>query len=168
MIPAMHRLHAHRAPRGTPRVLAAVLPLALLLAGAAPVASQPRILSPQAAPPPRYVLDIAVESRQELVALLQRAEALSSGYGPGAVASIALVLHGPELRYFDLRELEANREVIELASRLDARRVIDIKACQRMLEGLGMGREHLPGFIELVPFGPDEIRRLAREGYVVI
>jgi intracellular sulfur oxidation DsrE/DsrF family protein len=129
----------------------------------------PRLIAPGAEQAPaRYVFDVAVESRGELVAILERAELLSRDYPPEQVSAIALVLHGPELGYFDLRHYADNRRIIELASRLDARRVIEIKACQTMLDELDMQPEDLPGFIDLVPFGPAEVERLVGDGYTHI
>jgi intracellular sulfur oxidation DsrE/DsrF family protein len=128
-----------------------------------------RLIAPRTQPAEqRYVFDIDVGSREELLAILQRAELLSQDYSPETVSAIALILHGPELAYFDLRDYTSNREIIDLASRLDARKVIEIKACRTMLERLMMKPGNLPGYIEVVPFGPAEVKRLVGEGYIQI
>lgn len=161
--------HLRPRPRRLPSLAAT---LSLLLCAAlclppAPAGADPRPLpAPLSSDSgPRLVFDVAVESREELLDMLRRAETLSEGYDSRDVEAIALVLHGPELRYFDLRQLGANREVIELAGRLDARRVIEIMACEAMLDSLEIPAEHLPGYIDLVPYGPDEVDRLRGQGY---
>jgi intracellular sulfur oxidation DsrE/DsrF family protein len=152
---------------------------ALLLAGVALCGAWPlqdayaadgaRLIAPRPQPAQqRYVFDIAVDTRAELLAMLRRADMLSQDYSQDTVSAIELVLHGPELAYFDLRDYASNREIIDLASRLDARKVIEIKACQTMLERLMMNSGDLPGFIEVVPFGPAEVERLVGEGYIQI
>jgi intracellular sulfur oxidation DsrE/DsrF family protein len=157
----------------TPGLLWTLL-ITLALHGAllSPVRAQDqgaRLIAPGAAQgPARYVFDVAVDSRDELLTILRRADLLSRNYSPETVSAIALVLHGPELDYFDLRDYDANRPIIELASRLDARQVIEIKACQTMLEELDMEPADLPAFIDVVPFGPAEVERLVGEGYTHI
>ena len=104
---------------------------------------------------------------EELGVLLERAEQLAMKPRPGGGdASVVLVLHGPEVEFFSIRNYDQYKEIVDLAARLDAFDVVDVKVCQTMMGEYGIGPEDIPSFIEQVPYGPDEIERLVREGYV--
>lgn len=117
----------------------------------------------------QYVTGVTVDSADELMALLRRAEQLAGQ--PRAKENppqITLVLHGPEVTFFNIRNYDRYQDVVDLAARLDAFNVIDIKMCQTAMGMVGLEREDIPAFIELVPFGPDEVDRLLREGAVTL
>jgi intracellular sulfur oxidation DsrE/DsrF family protein len=57
---------------------------------------------------------------------------------------------------------------VDQAARLDAAHVIEVKMCLTEMHHLGLRKEDIPGFIELVPYGPDEEERLRRSGYVYL
>ena len=40
--------------------------------------------------------------------------------------------------------------------------------CQTMMRMRGLKNENVPGFIEQVPFGPDEVEKLRQRRYVVL
>ena len=81
-------------------------------------------------------------------------------------ASIAMVLHGPEIDFFAIENYPKYRDIVDLAAKLDAYNVIEVKMCQSMMRKRGLKNNNIPGFIELVPYGPEEIKRLQEKGYV--
>ena len=117
--------------------------------------------------PLRAVLDISVHTLEELKVLLDRAEELAMRpQAQGAEASVVLVLHGPEVEFFSIRNYEKYKDIVDQAARLDAFDVVDVKICQTMLDMQGIERADIPAFIEQVPLGPGEIVRLRQQGYV--
>jgi len=117
--------------------------------------------------PGKAVLDISVHTIEELKTLFDRAEQFAMtpparGEGPGLV----LVLHGPEVEFFSIRNYDKYRDIVDKAARLDAFDIVDVKICQTMMERRGIERNDIPAFIEQVPNGPAEIERLLEEGYV--
>jgi intracellular sulfur oxidation DsrE/DsrF family protein len=117
--------------------------------------------------PGKAVLDVSVHTLEELRVLFDRAEQLAMTPRPeGEDASVVLVLHGPEVEFFSIRNYDTYKEIVDQAARLDAFDVVDVKICQTMLSVQGVAREDIPSFIEQVPFGDGEIDRLIQEGYV--
>lgn len=114
------------------------------------------------------VHDINLHEPQELRRLLQRLDELAGTPHPAARRPrIALVLHGPEIEFFSIGRYTEYRDMVDQAARLDAFGVIEVKACRTRMDALGLDDDDLPGFIEIVPFGPAEVERLEREeGYV--
>ena len=157
-----------------------VMILAALIAGvvAAWLAAS---LQPRApAPPPasaagimaedgRYLFRVSLHTPEEIAGLLARAEELAkTRRADGRHAGIALVLHGPEIEIFARENYARFRETVDRAARLDAGRIIEVKMCRTEMQRLGIREEDIPGFIELVPYGPDEENRLRRSGYVYL
>lgn len=113
------------------------------------------------------VLDISVHTLEELKVLLDRAEELALRPQPqGYRARVVLVLHGPEVEFFSIRNYPMYKDIVDQAARLDAFDVVDVKICQTMLQRQGLEQNDIPAFIEQVPYGPGEVERLVREGYV--
>lgn len=118
-------------------------------------------------PAPRQVYDITLHDPEQLTLLLKRLDAVTAS--PNAqhqTPQIALVLHGPEVAFFARRNYAEHRELVDLAAKLDAFQVIEVKVCETRMRGLGLEVEDMPAFVEPVPFGPAEVERLAEEGYV--
>ncbi|MGB5717835.1 MAG: hypothetical protein WBN81_12160 [Gammaproteobacteria bacterium] len=117
--------------------------------------------------PLRAVLDISVHTLEELRVLLDRAEELAMRpQAQGEEASVVLVLHGPEVEFFSIRNYAKYKDIVDQAARLDAFDVVDVKICRTMLDMQGIERNDIPSFIEQVPLGPDEVERLRQQGYV--
>ena len=117
--------------------------------------------------PVRAVLDISVHTIEGLRVLFDRAEELAMRpQALGEDDSIVLVLHGPEVEFFSIRNYEKYKDIVDQAARLDAFDVVDVKICQTMLGQYGIERDDIPAFIEQVPVGPDEVDRLLQNGYV--
>ena len=110
-----------------------------------------------------YVIDVTVQSAEELSVVLERAEDLRELFDPSQHGRIAIVLHGNELELFQKQNYQSNQSLVERARLLDQDDIIDIKACQSMMQALKIEQNELPAFIEQVPFAPHEIRRLEQE-----
>jgi hypothetical protein len=125
------------------------------------------LLPEQGATPQGMVLDISVHSLDELKVLLDRAEEIAARpQSQGEMAGVVLVLHGPEVEFFAISNYPRYKDIVDQAARLDAFDVVDVKICQSMMDRQGIAREDIPAFIEQVPYGPGEVERLVREGYV--
>jgi len=137
----------------------ALLLLVLLLACLSAVAQENPQLEQQ------YVVDIELQTVQELHHLLQRAEQLLiEGKVPAdAEAPVTFVLHGPVVRNLMRRNYLQNKEAVDLAASLSALGVVDIKACRTWMGGNNVSETDLQPFIETVTYGPAEVRRLIEE-----
>ncbi len=113
--------------------------------------------------PPGYVFSVQVSSPQQLDVVLTRAEDLRELFNPDEHGKIAIVLHGEELQLFQKMNYSSNTSLVDRARLLDQQSIIDIKACQTMMQILSIEQSELPGFIEQVPYAPTEIERLEQE-----
>ena len=128
----------------------------------------PAEISPAAdAVPERTVLDVSVHTIEGLKVLFDRAEelAMMPRY-KGEDASVILILHGPEVEFFSIKNYDRYKSIVDQAARLDAFDIVDVKICQTMMGVRGIEQNDIPSFIEQVPYGPGEVERLQQEGYV--
>jgi intracellular sulfur oxidation DsrE/DsrF family protein len=117
----------------------------------------------------RAVYDITLHDADQLRVLLRRLEQLAERPNTRDVLpEIALVLHGQEVEFFALDNYEKYRDLVDLAAKLDAFQIIEVKMCQTRMRNLGLDSSDIPAFIELVPYGPDEVDRLVKEGYLTM
>lgn len=117
----------------------------------------------------QYAYDIVLHTPEQIREVLQHAEQLSAAPRSGnEKASISMVLHGPEIDFFSIENYGKYKDIVDLAARLDAYNVIEVKMCQTMMRMRGLKSENVPGFIEQVPYGPDEVEKLRQRGYVVL
>lgn len=117
--------------------------------------------------PSGYVADLNLHTVEELETLFQRVEALlerprTSEEGP----LVSLVLHGPEVEFFALENYPRYRGIVDRAAKLAALGAVDISICQTQMRKRGIADDEVPGFLRLVPYGPDEVKRLLDGGYV--
>jgi len=129
---------------------------------------QPLVEAPQSAVP-GYLVRIDQNKPEEVEAALLRAEALYLESSPllSSPRPIALVLHGPEVEIFFRENYQRYKKIVDLAARLSAFEVVDIKICRTRLRFLEQNKSALVPFVGTVAFGPDEIARLTEEeGYV--
>ena len=141
-------------------------------AGPAPQSGVPAVppesrVSPRSEAQSGFVADISVHSEAELETLLDRVEQLlerprKSGEAP----LVSLVLHGPEVEFFALKNYPQYRAVVDHAAKLAALGAVDISICQTQMRSRGIGEDEVPGFLRQVPYGPDEVQRLLNSGYV--
>ena len=116
-----------------------------------------------------YLVRIDQNKPEEVEAALLRAEAFYLESAPllASTPPIALVLHGPEVEIFFRENYKRYKNIVDLAARLAAFQVVDIKICQTRLRFLEQDEASLFPFVGTVAFGPDEIARLTEEeGYV--
>lgn len=113
----------------------------------------------------KYLAQIEVHDADELKRLLLRAESLldSGDFKAGTDTPVAFILHGPEARSLLNANYSKNKILVDLAARLSAFRVVEIKVCKTWMGGEGLDEEQLPPFIATVPFGPAETQRLMQE-----
>ncbi|WP_126454743.1 DsrE family protein [Sulfuriflexus mobilis] len=116
-----------------------------------------------------YAYDIVLHTPEQIREVLQHAEKISQSPRPAnEKPSIAMVLHGPEIDFFSIENYPKYRDIVDLAAKLDAYNVIEVKMCQTMMRKRGLKNNNVPGFIELVPYGPGEVEKLRQNGYVVL
>jgi len=115
----------------------------------------------------RYLYDISGHSIEELKLLLQRAEEITQAETDNLEdLKIVMILHGPDISWFTLDNYDDNRELVDLAKRLDTFDIIDLKVCETTMENMEIDRKQIPAFIESVPYAPGELIRLSNEGYI--
>lgn len=137
----------------------------LTLIGASASAEPPSTPAPET----RYLFQVTLHTPAEIEKLLARAEQLAATQRPAdRRTGIALVLHGPEVEIFARRNYAMYRQLVDRAAKLDADGVIEVKMCQTEMRSRGIRVQDVPGFIELVPYGPDEEKRLLRRGYIYL
>lgn len=117
---------------------------------------------------PGYLTRIEKNDPEEVEQALLRAEQyyLNNNLS-NALPIIAFVLHGPEVEIFFRDNYSRYKPIVDLAARLSALNVVDIKVCRTRLRALETEPSSLFPFVGSVPFGPAEIERLTgEEGFV--
>ncbi len=114
----------------------------------------------------RYLYDISKHSIEDLKSLLQRAEEITQTEADNLDdLEIVMILHGPDISWFTLENYNDNKDLVDLAKRLDTFEIIDLKVCETAMEDLEIDRNQIPTFIEPVPYAPNEIKRLSDDDY---
>ena len=114
-----------------------------------------------------YLFDVSDQNSGQIKELLNRAEQLS-GSAPLEQSStnIVMVIHGPNVVLFDQKNYQKNKELVDLAARLEAFNIIDFKICQTAATMRGIESNSFHSFLEVIPIAPTEINRLVKKGYV--
>jgi intracellular sulfur oxidation DsrE/DsrF family protein len=114
---------------------------------------------------PRYLVAIELHTEDELLQALQRSEQLLDEgiLNRHSPAPVRFVLHGPAAKILLLQNYTRYKGTVDLAARLSAFGVVDIKVCETWMGGNRVNPEELPPFVGTVPYGPREIRRLMKE-----
>lgn len=117
--------------------------------------------------PHKVVYDVALATPEELDVILDRVSGLSIVYQADPFdASIVLVLHGPEMTFFDVRNFQKYEALVRRAQSLTVGGVIEFRMCQLAAAGRGIQPDHVHGFVDMIPMGDAEIVRLQKEeGY---
>ena len=112
-----------------------------------------------------FVAAIELHTTAELHAVLERADQLlADGVAlQSEPASVTFILHGPEVSSLLRQNYLQNKATVDLAARLSALGVVDIKACETWMGGNGVNPDNLQPFVGTVNYGPREIRRLVEE-----
>ncbi len=141
-----------------------VAALALLFSGSLLAAALPGAqLVPLQAP---SFAQLSNHNFDELSALLMRADDLARASNFSPVEPVTFVLHGDEINLFKRANYGVNQSLVDLAARLDAFEVIDVRVCETWLRDNQVAVTDLPPFVELVPFGPSFQAGLARSGAI--
>ena len=61
--------------------------------------------------------------------------------------------------------LDGNKALVDLAARLDAFNVVELKVCQNWMARNKVETADLPAFLDPVTNGPEEVTRMQLEGY---
>ena len=114
----------------------------------------------------RFVVDIELQTLEQFDLLLQRANQLllSGEVQQQGEAAVVFVLHGPVLRSLLKQNYPENRPTVDLAARLSALEVIDLKACRAWMGGNSVSESDLQPFVESVSYGPAEVESLLQQG----
>ncbi len=114
-----------------------------------------------------YLFDIKGHSLSELEALLERTEEVTMTQSPKYQdIEIVMVIHGPDIEWFTQQNHANNQKLLDLAARLDADDIIDMKVCETTMKFHGVERKDIPKFIDSVPYAPVEIENRLRDGYI--
>ena len=115
-----------------------------------------------------YVARILNDSPEEVANALERVEKLySEGRLPQGANPIAIILHGPEVEIFFKDNYEEYKRIVDLAARLSAFGVVDVRVCETQSGIMGRSRTSIHSFIGTVPFGPTAVKRLLdQQNYV--
>ena len=108
-----------------------------------------------------YLARIEQNNPEEVEAALKRAEQFYLNQGMRQDFSpVVFVLQGPEVAIFFKENYLRYRPIVDLAAKLSALRVVDIKVCATESHGLGLDMKTLLPFVGTVPLGAAEERRL--------
>jgi hypothetical protein len=116
----------------------------------------------------KYLADISVHSPQELLDILMRADMLfeSGQYSAEDASPIIFLLHGDEARILFKQQYENNKEVVDLAAKLTALNVVDIKVCDIWINGNNLFIKDLQPFVGVANNAMAEAERLvSQENY---
>ncbi|WP_019529817.1 hypothetical protein [Dasania marina] len=115
---------------------------------------------------PAYLARIELHTAAELYALLQRSEQLFMLSQQAPAVPVAFVLHGPEAEVFFRGQYRRHQDLVDLAAKLSAFKVVDIKVCRTWMGMHSLDAQQLLPFVGTVPLGPvEEQRLLNQQGY---
>ena len=111
-----------------------------------------------------FLAEITVNSAEEVEQALKRAEQLfEQGVVGDDTGPATFILYGPEVSIFLKENYQQNKAIVDLAARLSAFNVVDIKVCEVRLGLLGRDKNAVHPFVGTVPFGPGEVDRLIKK-----
>lgn len=118
--------------------------------------------------PQKVVYDVAASSIEMFENVLDRVSYLNNIYRANPFdASLVMVLHGDEIPFFAISNLEKYRDLMQRAQSLTVAGPIEFRMCQVAARGHGLEADDIHGFIKLVPMADAELVRLQQEeGYV--
>lgn len=113
----------------------------------------------------QLMVQIHAHTPDELSGILNRAQIWADQYETYPEEPIAIVLHGPEASVFVKANYQKYKQLVDLAAKLDAFNVVDVRICERWMGSNNVKKNELPPFVETVPYGPAEEERLIKAGY---
>lgn len=113
------------------------------------------------------VVDATFEKANELNDLLEKVSDFSAKRpdSVGAYPPIVVMLHGPEIQYFEKASYSQNEKMVNLAAKLDALGVIDMRICQTASTYFKFDSTTFPSFIQVVPSASQALDQLKSDGY---
>lgn len=109
---------------------------------------------------------VTLHTADELLQLLTRAEQFfAEASNDKPLQPVVIVLHGDEIGLFKRSQYQANKDLVDLAARLEAFDVVDLKVCEHWLASQKIEPQWLPAFLQTVPNGAQEVTRLQQAGY---
>ena len=113
----------------------------------------------------RFMVQIHAHTPDELNGILKRAQLWADKFETYPEEPIAIVLHGAEANVFVKSNYKMYKPLVDLAAKLDAFNVVDVRICERWMGNNNVQKGELPPFVETVPYGPAEQGRLIKAGY---
>lgn len=114
----------------------------------------------------KVVYDTAVTTVAALSSVLDRASYLSALNGADPFDNkIVIVLHGAEIPFFAIKNLDKHKELMTRAQSLTVGGIIEFRMCHIAAKSRGLDPKDIHGFVTMVPMGDAEIVRLQQEGY---
>ena len=112
----------------------------------------------------RFMFSVSLHKEQEIDSLLTRADELSKVMRTnGNESRIALILHGPEIKFFTKQNYGNHRQIVDRAAKLNNEKIIEIKICKSKMKEYGIKDAQIPSFVEIIPYAPDEERGLLKQ-----
>ena len=114
--------------------------------------------------PQKVVYDVAASSIDMFEHVLDRVSYLNNTYRADPFdASLVMVLHGDEIPFFAVSNIEKYRDLMQRAQSLTIAGPVEFRMCQVAASGHGLEAEDIHGFVKLVPMADAEIIRLQQE-----
>ncbi len=117
--------------------------------------------------PLKVVFDVYGGEARDIESVLDRASyfSLITGADPFD-GSIVLVVHGPSINFFGIKNYGKYQELMRRAQSLTVGNVVKIKMCKIAASQRGFEPEDIHGFVEMIPMAEAEIVRLqTQEGH---
>lgn len=151
--------------RWMPLLVAALLtPATPVMAEAAPWGRAKAV--EQAYAKQQVVYDVATGSEATVRSVISRAQLLLDFNGSDPFENkVVIVLHGNEIPFFAVKNLDAHRELMQRAQSATLSGLIEFRMCKLAAEAHGFAPEDIHGFVTLVPMADAEIVRLQQAGY---
>ena len=114
--------------------------------------------------PQRVVYDVAVQNVETFSHVLDRVSYLNNVYRADPFdASLVMVLHGDEIPFFAISNLEKYKDLMKRAQSLTVAGPVEFRMCQVAAKGHGLEPGDIHGFVKMVPMADAEIVRLQQE-----
>ena len=110
----------------------------------------------------KYLADISIHTPQELFDILARADALLEDgvYSVADSSPVVFLLHGDEARILFKAHYGSHKPVVDLAAKLSALNVVNIKVCDIWMKKNNLYSGDLQPFVGIVGNAVTETRRL--------
>lgn len=114
----------------------------------------------------KVVYDVTANTEAAVRSVISRAQLLLDLNGSDPFDNkVVIVLHGREIPFFAVKNLEKHRELMQRAQSATQTGLIEFRMCKLAAEGHGFQPEDFHGFVSLVPMADAEIVRLQQAGY---